>query len=120
MDYQFYRDLLGNPVAKCELETENYGDWLSNDIAQDRAQVSLLLAKIELLQQLQINHYQHIGKVYHLLFADDEVELVLNNTSVSETQTLSPELENPLDSQGCGLADFKALLKQWQIYILSC
>ncbi|MBU3004581.1 YacL family protein [Paraglaciecola arctica] len=121
MDYQFSRDFLGNPVATCELECEAFGDWLSQDIAQDTSQINLLLNIVEKLQNKQLVDYQHNGKEYHLLFDKDEVELVLNNNLIQEMSTTdddeSQELSDLHIQSGCGLADFKLLLRAWQGFV---
>lgn len=121
MDYQFSRDFLGNPVATCELECEAFGDWLSQDIAQDTSQINLLLNIVEKLQNKQLIDYQHNGKEYHLLFDKDEVELVLNNNLIQEMSTTdddeSQELSDLHIQSGCGLADFKSLLRAWQGFV---
>lgn len=121
MDYQFFRDILGNPVAICELECEAFGDWLSHDIAQNFTQITLLLNITQQLQSNQLVSYQHNGKEYHLLFDYDEVELILNNNHI---QNMAPteedegqELSQLNIQSGCGLADFDALLKSWLLFI---
>jgi uncharacterized protein YacL (UPF0231 family) len=121
MDYQFSHDILGHPVATCELECEAFGDWLSHEIARDHAQITLLLNTIQQLQSNQLSNYQHIGKEYHLEFDKDEVELILNNNHI---QNMSPseedesqELSDLHIQSGCGLADFHTLLKSWQKFI---
>ena len=121
MDYQFSHNLLGNPVAICELECEAFGDWLSHDIAQDAAQITHLLNTIQQLQTNQLVNYQHNGKEYHLELDKDEVELNLNNNHI-QTMTHSEddenqELEDLHIQSGCGLADFHILLKAWQKFI---
>lgn len=121
MDYQFSHDLLGHPVATCELECEAFGDWLSHEIAQDIGQITLLLNAIKQLQAHQLSSYQHIGKEYHLEFDKDEVELMLNNNHIQEMAPSeddeSQELEDLYIQSGCGLADFHTLLKAWQQFI---
>lgn len=121
MDYQFSHDILGQPVASCELECEAFGDWLSQDIAQDFAQITLLLNVIHQLQTNQLVSYQHNGKEYHLLFDKDEVELILNNNQIQQMthsqDDESQELSDLHIQSGCGLADFYKLLKAWQLFI---
>jgi len=121
MDYQFFHDILGNPIATCELECEAFGDWLSHDIAQDLRQITLLLNTIQQLQNNQLMSYQHNGKEYHLLLDKDEVELILNNNhiqnmAVAEDET-NQELADLHIQSGCGLVDFDTLLKAWQQFI---
>ena len=121
MDYQFSHDILGQPAATCELECEAFGDWLSNDIAQDVVQITLLLNTIRQLQTNQLASYQHNGKEYHLQFDKDEVELILNNNHIQEISSSeddeSQELADLHIQSGCGLADFHTLLKAWQQFI---
>ena len=121
MDYQFFHDILGNPVATCELECEPFGDWLSHDIAQDLRQISLLLNTIKQLKTNQLASYQHNGKEYHLLLDKDEVELILNNNHIQNQTTSeddeSQELTDLHIQSGCGLADFHTLLKAWLQFI---
>lgn len=121
MDYQFSHDLLGHPVASCELECEAFGDWLSHDIGQDVEQITLLLNTISQLQTNQLTSYQHNGKEYHLQFDKDEVELILNNNHIqkiaSSEDDESQELEDLHIQSGCGLTDFHRLLKAWQKFV---
>jgi uncharacterized protein YacL (UPF0231 family) len=123
MDYQFSHDILGHPVATCELECEAFGDWLSHEIAQDTGQITLLLNTIQQLQTHQLSHYQHNGKEYHLVFDKDEVELILNNNHIQEMthseeeEDESQELSNLHIQSGCGLADFHILLQAWQTFV---
>ena len=121
MDYQFFHDILGQPVATCELECEAFGDWLSHEIAQDFAQITLLLDTIQQLQSNQLTSYQHNGKEYHLEFDKDEVELILNNNHIQEMISSeddeSQELSHLHIQSGCGLADFDTLLKAWQKFV---
>jgi uncharacterized protein YacL (UPF0231 family) len=121
MDYQFSHDILGNPVASCELECEAFGDWLSHEIAQDFAQITLLLNIIQQLQSNQLISYQHTGKEYHLQFDKDEVELILNNNHIQDIAPSeddeSQELGDLHIQSGCGLADLETLLKSWQQFV---
>ncbi|WP_297817197.1 YacL family protein [uncultured Paraglaciecola sp.] len=121
MDYQFSHDILGNPVATCELECEAFGDWLSHEIAQDFRQITLLLNTVHQLQANQLTSYQHNGKEYHLEFDKDEVELIFNNNHIQEMTSLeeddTQELSDLHIQSGCGLADFHILLKAWLKFI---
>lgn len=121
MDYQFFHDILGQPLASCELECEAFGDWLTHDIAQNVEQISLLLNTIQQLQTNQLTSYQHNGKEYHLEFDKDEVELMLNNNHIQgmapRADDESQELDDLHTQSGCGLADFYTLLKAWQQFV---
>jgi hypothetical protein len=121
MDYQFFHDILGQPVATCELECEAFGDWLSHEIARDLAQIALLLNIIQQLQTNQLSSYQHNGKEYHLEFDKDEVELILNNNDIQDMTFSEDDESQELSAlhiqSGCGLADFYTLLKAWQKFV---
>ena len=121
MDYQFSHDILGHPVATCDLDCEAFGDWLSHDVGRDISQITLLLETIQQLQSYQLSSYQHNGKEYHLQFDKDEVELILNNNHIQEISSSeddeSQELADLHIQSGCGLADFHTLLKAWQQFI---
>ena len=121
MDYQFSHDILGQSVATCDLECEAFGDWLSQDIAKDVAQITLLLNTVQKLQSKQLVSYQHNGKEYHLQFDNDEVELILNNNHIQDMTPSeddeSQELSDLHIQSGCGLADFQRLLIAWQQFI---
>ena len=118
MEYQFSYDVLGQPVAKCELECEAFGDWLSHDIAKDHKQLSLLLEVIKKLQKQQLADYQYIGKIYHLQLDKDEVTLTLNNETLDLAQAQHVEWD-PEISNGCGLIDLQRLLIAWQAFTLN-
>lgn len=121
MDYQFLHNILGQPMAKCDLECEPFGDWLTYDIEQDTKQITHLLDIVQQLQNKTISSYQHNGKEYHLLLDNDEVELILNNNHIQHMAPSeddeSQELNELNIQSGCGLADFDALLKAWQLFI---
>lgn len=115
MEFQFRKDITGLPIAKCDLECEAFGDWLSHDISIKKAEIKSLLNTVDKLLNKQLNHYEYTGKEYHLIFENDEVELALNNNQSSHT-----EFEDEFDegaNTGCGLVDFQKLLQEWQIFI---
>ncbi|MDU0354107.1 YacL family protein [Paraglaciecola aquimarina] len=115
MEFQFQTDITGLPIAKCDLECEAFGDWLSHDLSTDKSNITLLLQTTEKLLSKQLSHYQFTGKVYHLIFENDEVELVLNNNEVS-TAEFADEHDNE-HVTGCGLVDFKHLLEEWANFV---
>jgi hypothetical protein len=121
MEYQFLHNILSQPMAKCELECEPFGDWLTYDVAQDTGQITHLLEIVAQLQNKQIISYQHNSKEYHLIFDNDEVELILNNNHIQNMtpaeEDESQELSELQIQSGCGLADFYTLLKAWQQFI---
>ena len=79
MEFEFRTDITGQPLAKCDLECEAFGDWLSNDYGTQRTKINQLLTLIEKLQQKQILSYSLEGREYYLNFENEEVELYLNH-----------------------------------------
>jgi uncharacterized protein YacL (UPF0231 family) len=116
MDYQFKHDLLGNPLAICDLEYEALGDWLTNDLAKDNQQAKLIIDITKQLLNRQRSHYQHNGKIYHLIFEQDEVELFLNDNEVSHPEFIG-QTDNSQPICGFGLIDFKHLLDEWVAFV---
>ncbi|WP_133468707.1 YacL family protein [Paraglaciecola marina] len=116
MEYQFSYDLLGKPTAKCELDCELFGDWLSLDIANNSKQIKELLDTIQKLQLHQLQDYEYIGKTFHLLLDPEEVELQLNNASLAPLTKLDIEWHEQ-ESVGCGLVDLQHLLEAWLDFI---
>ncbi|MGS2719059.1 UPF0231 family protein [Paraglaciecola aestuariivivens] len=117
MDYQFSRNLLGQAIATCELECEAFGDWLTNDLGSDKTQIKALIEIINKLQNQELNHYQHVGKDYHLELDTDEVELSLNNTQISDPNFNQEEHLGSDNTTGCGLTDLLYLLNAWLDYL---
>ncbi|WP_158971167.1 YacL family protein [Paraglaciecola sp. L3A3] len=114
MDFQFQTDITGLPIAKCDIECEAFGDWLSHDLSVDQGQIDELLEKIDQLLNKKLIQYTFIGKIYHLVFESDEVELILNNSDVS-----SSEFSEQISDQqitGCGLIDLQNLLLEWKSF----
>lgn len=115
MEFQFRTDITGQPIAKCELECEAFGDWLSHDLGSNRSNIRSVLEVVDKLLNKQLSHYELTGKDYHLVFEDDEVQITLNHNQTSHNEfaeSYDQEIEN-----GCGLIDFKHLLLEWQKFI---
>ena len=115
MDFEFLTDVPGEPLAKCDVESEYFGDWLSHDIGADTVAVATLMAAIEKLLTRQQMEFEYTGKIYHLMIADDEVELFLNNTELNHSEFDEDLAEGPVS--GCGLMDFANLLENWLAFI---
>jgi uncharacterized protein YacL (UPF0231 family) len=116
MDFQFTTDITGLPIAKCDTECEAFGDWLSNDISVDKTTIDALLNTLDSLVNKQINSYKFSGKIYYLVFADDEVELFLNNHRVTNSEFTEDDIPYGPEA-GCGLVDFQQLLQEWRDFI---
>ena len=115
MDFEFFTDVTGLPLAKCDVESEAFADWLSHDLGADKPAVHSLLNEIHAIQNKPAMDLTITGKIYHLNIADDEVELFLNNAELSQDDFDDLVLDGP--AAGCGLADFTRLLESWAEFI---
>ena len=115
MEFQFQTDVTGQPIAKCGIESEAFGDWLGNDLGADRPQIRALLDIVEKLLAKKLLHYQLIGKEYTLDFEDEEVLITLNHHQTSHEE-FAQEYDLNI-SAGCGLVDFQRLLQEWKHFI---
>lgn len=115
MEFEFKTSITGQPIAKCELECEAFGDWLSHDLGNNPHHVSKLLTTVEQLLSKQIQHVELPGKEYHLSIEDDEVSISLNHAQ-SSSEEFAEQASNH-QTTGCGLVDFQQLLKAWLEFI---
>lgn len=115
MDFEFVTDVTGMPLAKCDIESEAFGDWLSHDISVDKNTIITLLSNIDKVLKHQLTHYEFIGKIYHLTIADDEVELFINSGQSQHSEFDDDYSE--LAAAGCGLIECKHLLTNWLEFI---
>lgn len=125
MEYQFKTDINGQPTAKCELDCEAFGDWLTNDIGKNRAQLTALIISVEQALKKAVQFFELTTQGYHLEIELEEVTLSLRYTShnSSHDESLFHDQDDHTDNEdnspatGCGLADFHDLLKGWQAFI---
>ena len=115
MDFEFVTDATGQPLAKCDIESEAFGDWLSHDIGTDRAAITSLIDTLQQVLDRQRADYQYTGKIYHLIIADDEVEIFHNNNELAHSEFEDEDLDGPV--AGCGLVECKHLLENWLAFI---
>ncbi|MFT2090040.1 YacL family protein [Paraglaciecola sp. 2405UD69-4] len=116
MEYQFSYDLLGKPTAKCELDCELFGDWLTQDMSENSNSTEELLAIIQQLLAREIQDYCFISDTFHLLLDDSEAELKVNNADLAASVNLEVEWHSE-DSAGCGLIDLQHILEAWLDFI---
>ncbi len=115
MDFEFLTDVTGQPLARCDMESEYFGDWLSHDIGSNQALISSLLSSLDALMERKIPDFEFVGKIYHLTIADEEVDLFLNNSELADEQFEDEQPEGPV--AGCGLVEFRHLLASWQEFV---
>jgi uncharacterized protein YacL (UPF0231 family) len=118
VDYKFFRDVSGKPIAQCEEEAATFADWLSNELGNDDGAVSVVLDAIEQLQSQQLKSHKIKGHDYTLVLDQDEAELHRHLGYWDEDAALPEGTElDEQDEVGCGLQDLKALLHEWREFI---
>lgn len=118
MDYRFMREISGKPIAQCEDEASSFGDWLTNEIGDDKSATAALLDAIEKLQSSQLATHKLKGHDHTLVLDQDEAMLHNHLGYWDEDQALPEGTElDQQDAMGCGLQDLKELLISWAEYI---
>jgi uncharacterized protein YacL (UPF0231 family) len=118
VDYKFFREISGKPIAQCEPEAATFGDWLSHELGNDDSAVSALLGVIEQLQSQQLKSHKVKGHDYTLVLDQDEAELHRHLGYWDEDMALPEGTElDQQDEVGCGLQDLKELLLEWSEFI---
>ncbi len=118
MDYKFFREISGKPIAQCEPEAATFGDWLSHELGNDDSAVSALLGVIEQLQSQQLKSHKVKGHDYTLVLDQDEAELHRHLGYWDEDMALPEGTElDQQDEVGGGLQDLKELLLEWSEFI---
>ena len=112
MDFEFLTDVTGQPLARCDMESEYFGDWLSHDIGSNTTLIASLLGSLDALVERKTADFEYTGKIYHLVVADEEVDLFLNNVELADSQFEDEQPEGPV--AGCGLVELRHLLASWQ------
>ena len=140
MDYQFSTDLYQQPVAKCSMEHEAFGHWLTDEIGKDTTKLIKILKKIDQLESNNCKHAVFSGTEFQLrlnqedaiVFSSflgespddqlDDVDSALFNHDQNDLGSMGFDTDElSLDDQNghaeCGLEDFKDFLLSWQEFI---
>lgn len=115
MDFEFVIDVTGQPLAQCDMESESFGDWLTQDIGSDIPLIDILLESLDALLARKMADFDFTGKIYHLTIAEDEVELFLNYSGTSHDEFEEIDPKAPI--AGCGLVELNHLLESWREFI---
>ena len=119
MDYQFKKDLLGQPIAKFSMGHEAVGRWLSDELSNNQPAIQRL---IDLIAQIEN------GNLGYRVFNGAELQLTVSLSGV-EVTPLEDEIwgdnsvfqdNNLYDGESCaecGLSDFKEVLLSWEEFV---
>lgn len=124
MDYQFKRDIYGNPIAKISMEQELFGRWITDDLGSNLNRVEQFISIICQIEVGQRGYYQtHTGN-FEVLLSMTEVEISMSDGDLhggyneQENQFIDEsDLHGETLESSCGLTDIKSVLESWRDYI---
>ncbi|WP_075173844.1 YacL family protein [Neptunomonas phycophila] len=121
MEYDFYIDDLNHPTARCSMESEAIGRWLTDECTSIAQSEHLLRVITELIHQKRFD-YQQASEDWLLRMTGTDVEVVANTLGFEPDVELPEDLSfYDLESMAdCGLEDFKALIENWLIFLAEC
>jgi uncharacterized protein YacL (UPF0231 family) len=118
MDYKFYTDVSGKPIAECDEDAATFGDWLSNEFCSAEALEQVFIA-IQALELQHVKTHKIKGHDYTLVMDADEAQLHRHLGYWDESAELPEGTELDMQNEvGCGLEDLKELLLDWQEFVL--
>lgn len=119
MNYQFIRNLTGQPEALFEMGNEAFSRWFSEELGQNQLRLSTLFDAINKLEQRQIKQFVLPGNEFCLSMDQEEVELRANLLEIDGPDELpeGTELYDQESMAGCGLEDFKQVLYSWSDFV---
>lgn len=119
MNYQFIRNLTGEPEALFEMGNEAFSRWFSDELGQNQLTLITLSDAIEKLEQRQIKQFVLPGSEFCLSMDQEEVELRANLLERDAPEELpeGTELYDQESMAGCGLEDFKQVLCSWRDFV---
>jgi uncharacterized protein YacL (UPF0231 family) len=130
MDFEFKKNINGQPTAKFSMEHEAIGRWLSEEISNNQSKLVQILTLIEQFEQGNIAFKEIIGTEFQLSISHSGVEIKalnleaayfdnFNHNTFSGDDDHSEEMElyDKESYAECGLHDFKIVLLSWQEYI---
>lgn len=125
MDYEFFTDEQGIPVAQFSMDHEAIGSWFTNEIGTDKKRLQELFALIEKHEQQHFKKSHMSGKDLQLEIDQEIVEITAINDFYDRDQNQDEEESSPdstdlfdaINRADCGLMDFKDALLSWQEFI---
>jgi uncharacterized protein YacL (UPF0231 family) len=116
MDYEFQRDILGRFEASFSMEHEAFGNWLTQEVSDDKVLAQRILASIDLNKK----HWslKHSGNEYDLHLSHEQAEIKAHSLNMDESD-IPEELEvfDGGSAAHCGIEDFVDLLQSWIDFI---
>ncbi|MGL4828249.1 MAG: YacL family protein [Vibrio sp.] len=120
MEFEFIKNtLLGEYSVRCSMEHQIVGRWLQEEIGQDQAKLSQVLALIEQAVKSPAQEFLWAGREISLMVQGDEVQVQDNALAYDAEHELESDffLYDSESVAACGREDFIALLIQWQNFV---
>lgn len=119
MNYQFTKSYLGVPEAQFEMGNEAFSRWFSEELGVKKTSLTKIFTAIEQLENGKINQFTLTGNEFSLLLDKYEVEVSANELHLNSPDELpeGTEIYTQELVSGCGLEDFKQVLKSWSDFI---
>ncbi|GAB2694969.1 YacL family protein [Aliiglaciecola sp. 3_MG-2023] len=119
MNYQFIRNLQGEPEAQFEMGHEAFSRWFTEELGTREDNISALFTAIDALQKHQMKGYLLEGKEFNLRLDCDEVEVRSKDLDMDGPDELpeGTELYDQESVSGCGLDDFIQVLSSWRDFV---
>ncbi|MDT0584116.1 YacL family protein [Brumicola blandensis] len=120
MNYQFTRDIDGEPRAEFEMGCETFSLWFNEELGNNLNKIRSVLDGIEQVTSKTLKEYKLAGNDIDLVLDCDEVE-VRSKTLDIELDDELPEGTEAYDQEsmaGCGLEDFSRVLHSWHDFVV--
>ncbi len=119
MDFQFKKDILGQPVASFSMGHETIGRWLTDELGSNPKNTQNLINLISNIEQSLIGFREITGSELQLSLSLNGVEVSALDTEF-DSQDDFHEDTNLYEGESfseCGLLDFKQAVLSWLEYI---
>ena len=131
MDFEYKKDIYGQPVARFSMEHEVIGRWLTEEIGNNRPKIQQILTLIQQFELGSIGFKEITGLEFQLSISHIGVEIKALNLDMEfidnfnsddygdndDEQAEDGELYDKESYAECGLVDLKLALLSWQDYI---
>ena len=121
MDYRFFYNERQLPCARLSMDHEAFGQWLTDELANDSLRLKDLLAAIKELEAGERREYEWTGHDFLLRLTRDDAEVValelLQEHTLEELQEEDMDFYDAESRSICGLEDFRDLLIEWRDFL---
>lgn len=119
MDFQFKKDILGQPVASFSMGHEAIGRWLTDELGSNLIHTQNLIDLIIKVEQSEIGFREITGSELQLTLSINGVEVSTLDSEydLQDELTEDASLYECESFSECGLLDFKQSVQSWLEYI---